>query len=200
MDCVLDRKPHFWHADISDWEGWELFSHLIDWHFHLCSLLSLQQAVSGRDSHLETLCKNKRPSHAISGILLWVCDGVCPFCSSASFGVVVRDAPFFFFFFSFLSCSHSLPHNGFGVMIVVFCSALTHNAVSQWELMCAELWWSCCRGKGRSRFWHWRAKCTLSICRTPKGSSRKHEIKARGADGLTVCSVCPLIKLWICFS
>lgn len=25
------------------------------------------------------------------------------------------------------------------VMIVVFCSALTHNAVSQWELMCAEL-------------------------------------------------------------
>lgn len=68
------------------------------------------------------------------------CECVMAFVRSAALPPLESsETLLFFFFFSFLSCSHSLPHNGFGVMIVVFCSALTHNAVSQWELMCAEL-------------------------------------------------------------
>lgn len=44
-----------------------------------------------------------------------------------------------------LSCSHSLPHNGFTVMIVVSLQRLDAQS-PQWELVCAALWWSCCLG------------------------------------------------------
>ena len=59
-----------------------------------------------------------------------VCVCVCPIlwvCSAARPAFLQLLSVTLFFYF--LSCSHSLPHNGFSVMIVVFCSALTHEAL-----------------------------------------------------------------------
>lgn len=63
---------------------------------------------------------------SVTHCCLCVClsNPVSLFRSSACLLAVVVSDTFFF-----LSCSHSLPHNGFSVMIVVFCSALTHEAL-----------------------------------------------------------------------
>lgn len=93
--------------------------------------LSSQRAVSEKSTFRYSVQSKQLPPRAISDHFLRVCEWwrLCVFVQT---GVCFAALPAFLQLLSvtlFLSCSHLLPHNGFSVMIVVFCSALTHEAL-----------------------------------------------------------------------
>lgn len=122
---ILDRKLHFTHAVqqilLAERGGCCLVIRQIDISISVAFVFYNRRFHS--EAHFRYSVQSKQQSpRAISDNLLRVSVCVCVCCSSACLlAVVVSD--------TFLSCSHSLPHNGFSVMIVVFCSALTHEAL-----------------------------------------------------------------------
>lgn len=109
-------------------DGWELFSHQTDWHFHFCNLC-LYNRLFQSEAHLDIRCKMHDPLLVQSATVDCECVRVPVDLSNLDPGLLLRLPPRSCCQWHFLSCSHLLPHNGFSVMIVVFCSGLTHEAL-----------------------------------------------------------------------
>lgn len=119
-------------------EGWELFSHQTDWHFHFCNLC-LYNRLFQREARLDIRCKINDPLLMQSVTVCCECVRVVVVCLSNLDSVLLLCLPSCSCCQShFLSCSYLLPHNGFSVMIVVFCSGLTHEALwlTKWAHVC----------------------------------------------------------------
>lgn len=128
---IWDRKPHFWHAvrqQISQAErgGSCLVIRQIDISIFV-AFVFYNRLFQGQ-THIQRF--SAKINSPLMQSVAFCCECVMAFVRSAAMPPCSSCQT---------TCSHSLPHNSFSVMIVVFCSALTHKAVSQWELMCAAL-------------------------------------------------------------